>query len=487
MVLALAGAATAAGVLPSSAVADPTFGVMNAEGGIYWRSGPDWNTPEATAGNGFYPNTIISVHCYQSGAGNVPGSADTMWEQATDVGGSGSGSGWINEHFVNDNQPINQPSPGVPPCNAPAPPPEPTSGGLVYTVFNAEGGIYYRNSPHWADTSATPGVGVYNGDRVELICGASGDAVGPYNDTAWSYVNNLSRSVGDGWVNEHFINDGQPTNTFVPGEPMCGSDIPGVTASGGGGSSGGGSPGNSGSGGGGPAPPPILPTGGSLYFSPYPSSFNGSIALATGGKAYAPSPATFTMNYEQWHPTPDNVCPKLSSVVPAINGTYGTQITSTLAAWSKGRTAPFLFLAANPLWASNIHYILLIDPGDRKEYAEGACKSKYDSSSLLAKWLASNSANRLVVLAGKVTADYGHSSSNGRGHAGVQDFLFPDVKNPRNNPPHRNIRSQVVVCNYDTISHELMWIVYKKWMNYAPITIGNCPPWPHHKVVSWNP
>lgn len=247
---AVATAAATIGGVPSSAAADPTFGVMNAEGGIYWRSGPDWNTPEAIAGNGFYPNTIISVQCYQSGAGNVPGSADIMWERATDVGGSGSGSGWINEHFVNDGQPINQPSPGVPPCNAPAPPPPGSGGGLVFPVFNAEGGIYYRSSPHWADTPQIPGVGVYNGDQVELICGGFGDAVGPSSDTAWSYVRNLSRSVGDGWVNEHFINDGQPTNAFVSGEPMCGSNIPGATSSGGGGSNGGGS----GSGGGGSTP-----------------------------------------------------------------------------------------------------------------------------------------------------------------------------------------------------------------------------------------
>ncbi|HEY8809447.1 MAG TPA: hypothetical protein VIM28_05440, partial [Solirubrobacterales bacterium] len=105
----------------STAMADPTYGVMNAEGGIYWRSGPDWNTPEAIAGNGFYPDTIIAVHCYQSGAGNVPGSTDSMWEQASVAAGSGSGSGWVNEHFINDGQPINQPSPGVPPCGGSSP------------------------------------------------------------------------------------------------------------------------------------------------------------------------------------------------------------------------------------------------------------------------------------------------------------------------------------------------------------------------------
>ena len=224
----------------STALADPRYEVMNAPEGVYWRSEPNWAAAERITGFGVYNGTIIEVHCYQSGTA-VEGSADTMWEQATDVGGSGSGSGWLNEHFINDGQPINQPSPGVPPCSAPPPPPPPpppAPAGLIFTVFNAEGGIYYRNSPHWADTSATPGVGVYNGDQVELICGAFGDPVGPYNDTAWSYVNNLSRPVGDGWVNEHFINDGALSNEFVSGEPMCGSGTPGMS---GGGSSGGGS------------------------------------------------------------------------------------------------------------------------------------------------------------------------------------------------------------------------------------------------------
>ncbi|MGH8303379.1 MAG: M23 family metallopeptidase [Steroidobacteraceae bacterium] len=92
------------------------YAVQNASGGIYWRSGPDWNTAEATAGNGFYPGTTISVSCYRSGAANVPGSTDSMWEQASWVSGPGSGRGWINEHFINDGAAINQPSPGVPHC-----------------------------------------------------------------------------------------------------------------------------------------------------------------------------------------------------------------------------------------------------------------------------------------------------------------------------------------------------------------------------------
>lgn len=118
---------------------------------------------------------------------------------------------------------------GVPLCGSvpPSPPPSPApaaGGGLVFSIFNAEGGVYYRRSPSWGDTAKTPGVGVYNGDRVELICGAMGDSVGPYNNRAWSKVRNLTRpSIGEGWVNEHFINDNASSNSFAAGEPMCGS------------------------------------------------------------------------------------------------------------------------------------------------------------------------------------------------------------------------------------------------------------------------
>jgi hypothetical protein len=106
--------------------ADPTFATMNAAGGIYWRSAPDWNTPIARAGFGVYPGTTISVRCFQRGSA-VPGSANTMWVQASWVAGPGTGSGWINEHFVNDGAAINQPPPGVPACGASAPAPAPVA------------------------------------------------------------------------------------------------------------------------------------------------------------------------------------------------------------------------------------------------------------------------------------------------------------------------------------------------------------------------
>lgn len=107
-----------------------TYPVMNATGGIYWRSGPDWNTAVRIAGNGFYPGTWVTVICYRLGAGNVPGSANRMWEQARWYSGSGSGSGWINEHFIDDGVGINQHSPNVPACSGgSAPIEDPLPGG----------------------------------------------------------------------------------------------------------------------------------------------------------------------------------------------------------------------------------------------------------------------------------------------------------------------------------------------------------------------
>lgn len=122
------GSGPAPGGNPNSTGGSPSlppheFFVMNASGGVYWRSAPNWSTPEAVAGNGFYPGTIILVSCYQSGAANVPGSADGMWEQANWVAGPGTGHGWINDHFIANGSGINQPSPGIPPCSSSPPPP----------------------------------------------------------------------------------------------------------------------------------------------------------------------------------------------------------------------------------------------------------------------------------------------------------------------------------------------------------------------------
>ncbi len=127
-----------AGGAPSAPPPPPqpahTYPVMNAAGGVYWRSGPDWNTAVRITGDGFYPGTTVTVTCFRLGAGNVPGSANRMWEQARWYSGRGTGYGWINEHFIDDGVGINQHSPGAPACSGSGsgpivePPPSPTPG-----------------------------------------------------------------------------------------------------------------------------------------------------------------------------------------------------------------------------------------------------------------------------------------------------------------------------------------------------------------------
>jgi hypothetical protein len=216
--LIAAGAVFAA---PAANASSHVFPTMNDSGGVYWRSGTNWNTPIRQSGYGVYPGTDISVSCYQLGAANVPGSADAMWVKASRVSGPGSGSGWINEHFVNDGAPINKAAPGVPPCS-------PASTAIawarqhlgqdydsgycllfVYQAYQADGidigsaptaVAYWSSDPRgytrhpgdhnpavgglvfWGATSANPAghVGIYEGDNTVISTSSwpeSGDQV----------------------------------------------------------------------------------------------------------------------------------------------------------------------------------------------------------------------------------------------------------------------------------------------------------------------
>jgi hypothetical protein len=190
---------------PSPAPLPPgEFMVSNATGGVYWRSGPDWNDAVATPGTGVYPGTVIQVSCYDSGAANVPGTTDSMWEQASWVSGSGSGSGWINEHFINDGSAINQPSPGIAPCQSTAPPPPPQTwseavasggGAHTWTDYNDAGG------------SQGPTIGF--DQTVQITCRVQGFAVADGN--TWWYQ--ISSSP---WNNSYFVS----ADAFYNGSPI---------------------------------------------------------------------------------------------------------------------------------------------------------------------------------------------------------------------------------------------------------------------------
>ena len=192
---------------PASNLPPGEYYVQNAEGGIYWRSGPDWNTAVATSGNGFYPGTVIKPTCYQAGAANVPGSADAMWEQASIISGPGSGSGWINEHFVADGQPINQPSPGTPPCAA-APPPPPAQTWSEQETPNHPVNTFtnYHNA-------SGMGPAIASGQWVQVSCKVYDPTIASVNPDGYWY-----RISSSPWNNAYY----SPANTFMNGDPYGG-------------------------------------------------------------------------------------------------------------------------------------------------------------------------------------------------------------------------------------------------------------------------
>ena len=237
--------ATAAPSAPSATAAPSAppplssgqFTVMNASGGIYWRSAPDWNTPEAVAGNGFYPNTVIAVSCYQAGAADVPGSTDGMWDKqagsaAKDPATAGSTStSSTTAPPTTSHPPASDPAQTPPRHRPPTPDQTRARGSLAagqFPVANASGGVYWRSGPDWNTAEATPGVGFYPGTIIAASCYQAGAANVPGStDGMWEQASWVSgQGSGHGWINEHFINDGSANNQPSPGIGPCSNPTP---------------------------------------------------------------------------------------------------------------------------------------------------------------------------------------------------------------------------------------------------------------------
>lgn len=338
--------------------------------------------------------------------------------------------------------------------------------GLFYTVVDADrdpyNGIYLRNEPHMDKVNRiTPRYMLY-GTRVELVCGTDGQVWGPYANRRWHlvYVPSGYAAGQTGWISDRYLNTPNKANHPTPGEPECGP------------------------GGGNPAPPPQPKNGGSIYFSPYDGPDIKYYKKrwpwdSAYDMVYAPSPADVTLDQKVWQPGCNN-----ANAVPAPHQLPAGKRITTLAGWSSGRNGPIMYLSAKTEEQRNqIDFVLLIDPGDKDAYYNGGCDKKYSNKSMmLAEWLAADASHVLMVLAGEYTADYAHPV-NGYAHAGIQNKLFPAIRDyPVFANGTRNIRTQVVVCNYNGVNHEDMWMRYKNKMNSTDHR--NCPGSPS-KV--WHP
>ena len=115
--------------------------------------------------------------------------------------------------------------PGVPIDGGPTPPPP----GPVFPVMNTSetppDGVWFRDNPAVSGPRLN-GYGVYAGDRVQLRCYGWGEAMGRYGNRLWYSSANLTRPNAPGrpnvgWLNAHYVNDGQAANAVVPGVRPC--------------------------------------------------------------------------------------------------------------------------------------------------------------------------------------------------------------------------------------------------------------------------
>jgi len=431
-------------LLPASACAISTpIHIANTGGeGVFIRPEPNTARPPV----GWMPEGASpDFHCFAWGQ-NINGVP--IWFNVTYNGVTGFYASYYDDSSYHSNEELTAkygvplcgagPAP-APPGAAPAPSPAPAAGGSVYSIVDADGGVYFRSSPHWGDTPRIPGVGVYTGDRVQVICGSVGDPVGPYANTWWSYVENLSRpSAGKGWVNAHFIDDGVAAGRPSPGEGTCPLGTAGVEAK------------------------ENAPKSGlnSVFFSPneHPNGLGDGTGIAF-----------HELRQRDWQHGCD-IEPS-ARYVASLGSNVGT-----LAGWSLGRLGP-IFALFSPSVRANVHRVVLFDPGSGDEI-NGSCDDQGYVNSLLAGWIKSNSANRLVIMAGGAT----EARIGGRGSrptfSGIWHYYLAQIWN-------QPFASQVTVCDYKEMDHheilrEFAWIVETP-TTYCPTTSWTPP------LTEWHP
>jgi hypothetical protein len=332
------------------------------------------------------------------------------------------------------------------------------NSGPVFTVMNTSetppDGVWFRNSPHTADTDRVTGHGVYMNEQVQLTCFAWGDSVGQFNDTLWYDVDNVTRPTNNGvpnsgYLNAHYINDGKLANQIDSGVPECGAT---------------------------PTPTP----------TPTPASIGRQVTYYSGlGDAGAAKARTLDVDrvltanntYDgRWYADPP-----CTPSTDAVN--FAGKDINRLAGWSLGRLGPIYALKYmkdhNQDQARRINYVILFDPGSPANF--GSCdydQTKVQASATLAWWLQLSSDNRLIVISGNPTATNHHQS--------IQQAYFPAIK-----AAGQAVRQRVLVCNYN-LNHEQTYNNYAYLMTSTQRVattqgLSSCPKQGNSQVWGWNP
>ena len=193
--------------MASPASADTiTETVVNADGGVYWRSDPNWNTPITLTQQGVYTGDTVKLACYTRGSTVPPYYNNPLWYWAEIVSGYGQGSGWVNDHFLDTgtNQP-NIPVDGVSPC--PDSPYVWSNSGIAYVRAQPGDSMYYEPV-------------LYNDYPLALVCWVDGGwAQGDYWTNRWFYLPVPGDTVGT----YGFINASVVANRYTL--PQCDSAV----------------------------------------------------------------------------------------------------------------------------------------------------------------------------------------------------------------------------------------------------------------------
>lgn len=157
--------------------------------------------------------------------------------------------------------------------------------------------------------------------------------------------------------------------------------------------------------------------------------------------------------------------------------------SNTLAGWSLGRLGPIYFLDAAPAdRVKKVRTIILFDPGSTADFAnpplwkrvlgKSTCDWHYPINSLLANWLSSNSANRLLILTG---ADSEEKVDGHPTYAGLWKYYLAGIWN-------KPFADRAQVCDYDQMAHLTVLSTFS-YIIKKPVV--GCPSGPN--LTSWHP
>jgi hypothetical protein len=174
--------------------------------------------------------------------------------------------------------------------------------------------------------------------------------------------------------------------------------------------------------------------------------------------------------------------------------TIGSRIPSsvnTIAGWSLGRLGPLYFLAANPARWSEIHTVILFDPGNQSEMASSCDGSAgLNVNALLVKWLKASPVNQLILLTGFVSEEHtiqlpGNVGLGESHYHGLWDYYLKGLWLQA-----WSVRSRARVCDYNNLGHadvlrDLYSVVKQSGAGARPST---CPTSAAaHPPELWNP